>query len=271
MKSIWQLVLINIFCISIYNTVFSANLPVGKIEQAETFDDKTGATTGIFDRWDIKKEDGSYVYIVYKQDKPIKEPLKLVIEKKDENQNIFKKYDTKFFENDVTSNNKFAMYDLLFIEEGKYKLTVFTKNGKFLAEQESNIAYEKEKSTTSTNSDITSDYYKDSDIKINNKSILSKSNSAVFYLNNDKIELTLKVTNDKAFKTTEVYVSVYKKKYKNGKEDGEDFIDKFTFNSIDLTWDWISLPIEFKEKGDYILDVFTKDDVFINTGFLTIK
>lgn len=53
--------------------------------------------------------------------------------------------------------------------------------------------------------------------------------------------------------------------------DNTKLMEDIPVTGIDNDWDWFDTYIEFKEKGNYIIDVWNKDEVFINTGYLKIK
>ena len=62
-----------------------------------------------------------------------------------------------------------------------------------------------------------------------------------------------------------MYVDIY---------TGEDFKEKVSsidYDIDDITWNWISVPIKFYKKGKYVVDFYTQDDVFINSGYFTVK
>lgn len=239
-----------------------------KVQFCETYEAETGETSGYYDSWDIKPA-GGYIYIVYTQDALIKEPLLLEIQKKEDG--VFTFFASRNFLNDVTSKKRYAMYDLEFKEAGTYKVIVKTKNGKFLAEATTkiNVVSDEDKPAST----ITSDYYEDSKIQFgtsvgDNAEIKGESSS--FYLKNGEVSVAILITNGKVFKTEKIKLSVYKKITKNGKEDTK-LVQTIPVTGIGEDWDWVYATIDFTEKGEYIVDVWNENELFINTGYVTIK
>ncbi|MBP6661000.1 MAG: hypothetical protein KA174_09965, partial [Chitinophagales bacterium] len=122
-------------------------------------------------------------------------------------------------------------------------------------------------------STITSDYYEDSKIQFgtsvgDNAEIKGESSS--FYLKNGEVSVATLITNGKVFKTEKIKLSVYKKITKNGKEDTK-LVQTIPVTGIGEDWDWVYATIDFTEKGEYIVDVWNENELFINTGYVTIK
>lgn len=241
-----------------------------KVQFCEKYDAVTGETSGYYNSWDINPT-GGFIYVVYSQNEPIKEPLVLEIERKEDGEYTF--FASRNFLNDISARKTYAMFDMEFKKEGTYKVTVKTKNGKYLAETTTKISVVDPSDKTTTADGITSDYYEDSKVKFgtnidDNAKITGEGTE--FKLKNGVADIQIMILNGKVFKSEKVKLSVYKKIMKNGKEE-TNLVQTIPVTGIAEDWDWIKTNIVFKEKGDYIVDVWNENEVFINTGVLTIK
>lgn len=261
----------------------------GTVQFSEKYDSETGENSGHYTSWDIQPT-GGFIYIVYSQDVAIREPLVLEVEYKKYADDDFTQLKVHNFLNDVTAKKKYAMYDLEFNKAGTFKVIVKTKNGKFLAQATTKInvvddtkssddntseynAQETINTMFGSNDKLTSDYYENSVIKFgtsvgDNATIYGEATE--FKYKSGKTPVVISITNGKVFKCEEIKLSVYKKTKINGKEDTK-LVQTIPVTGIGDDWDWVYATIDFTEKGDYIIDVWNENDVFINTGYVTIK
>lgn len=242
----------------------------GTVQFSEKYDSETGENSGHYTSWDIQPT-GGFIYIVYSQDIAIREPLVLEVEYKEYADDDFTQLEVHNFLNDVTSKKKYAMYDLEFNKAGTFKVIVKTKNGKFLAQATTKINVVDD--SKSSNEELTSDYYENSVIKFGtsageNATIYGEATE--FKYKSGKTPVVISITNGKVFKCEEIKLSVYKKTKINGKEDTK-LVQTIPVTGIGADWDWVYATIDFTERGDYIIDVWNENDVFINTGYVTIK
>lgn len=241
----------------------------GKVVLCEDYNKTTGAPTNISKSWNVTKNTGSNVYIIYQQDYNIKDKLLLFVDKKNSN-GTYISYDTQDFNNDPKADKKnWLMYDYKFKEDGDYRITV-TKNGDdALAVTYTNIGYIKDSDSKSKDTDdfYDTDYYEDSKIEfgttISGTKLTNKGNS--FRLTNGKCDIVGLLTMDKALKIKSFDVTIYY---------GDDYKEKIsqqTYNNASLDWDWIKIPISTLTKaGKYVVDVYTEDDVYVNSGYFEI-
>lgn len=80
--------------------------------------------------------------------------------------------------------------------------------------------------------------------------------------------LTVQVDNGKAMKTTQLIVDVYKKPKGGG--DYTEFVETKRYD-IEAHWNRPYFEYTFYDKGDYKLAVYNGDEIWINTGYLTIN
>lgn len=269
------IILFTVFA-SVLNT-FAQTSSGKQVVLCEDYDKSTGVATGINKNWDIKAE-GSYVYVIYSQDKLIKEDLKLYVDKKN-GSGDFIAYGTYYFNNDIKENPaKWAMYDLKFTEQGDYKITVIGKSENTLAVTYSNIGFmvgedvnaenlKKSKKTTSNNDEIDTYYYENSEMTFGesiSEGVLS-GEATTFKLNGSSKEIKAKIEQDEDLKLTQVVISIY-----TG-TDYKEKVSELSYTIEDPTWNWISVPIKFYKKGKYVVDAYSQDDVFINSGYFEVK
>ncbi|MEZ5055086.1 MAG: hypothetical protein R2807_10065 [Chitinophagales bacterium] len=264
---------ISLLIIALITMSINAIAQNGKVELCEKYDKLTGATSGIYQKWDINKKDGGYIYIVYNQDRTIKEKLMLYVDKLND-KGEYVAYDTQNFENDVNNGKKWAMYDYKFTEEGYYKIMVMGKSDNPLATVTTNIAYIKEDKTTSSSDDYEDDedakdtyYYENSIIKfgtdVKDGDIVGETET--FKLKNGKVDIVTLLTQDDALKSKSLTVSIY------GGTDYTDKIDEIKFSLSDLSWNWVKLPFTIKTKGKFVVDIYNEHDTFINSGYFTVE
>ncbi|MBK6731428.1 MAG: hypothetical protein IPG60_10880 [Bacteroidetes bacterium] len=221
-----------------------------------------GITAGIFEQWEIEPT-GGYIYLVYNQEKIIKDQLQVQMDKLDETTGNYVAYFTG--DMSMQEGKNWAMYDLGFSETGKYIIKVM-KGKKELANTNTEIFLQKADKNISNTGAIDTYYYENSVIKFGTSETdegLPVGENTEFSLgSNDSITLRIFLTNDKVFATDKFYVDVY--------DDEDDLVDAFTIK-IDPEWDQVRFNQWFTKRGEYIIDIFNADDIFINSGEVTIK
>lgn len=244
-----------------------------KAELCSDYNKTTGVPTGVGKYWDVINDGlGSNVYLIYTQDKLIKEDLTLYLDRKNAN-GSYVAYGTYYFNNDIkVSPAKWAMYDVNFKEEGDYRLTVTGKNADALAVTYADIKFIKDKSNNTAKTTKSGDvddtyYYEDSKVTFGESIQDGKlsGEAATFSLIGESKEITAKIEQDDDLKLTLIYVDIY---------TGDDYKEKvssLSYDVEDITWNWISTPIKFYKKGKYVVDFYTQDDVFINSGYFEVK
>jgi hypothetical protein len=263
---------LSLLLIAFFTISFSAIAQNGKVVLCEDYNKTDGTPTGVNKNWDIDKETGSYVYVIYSQDAIIKDKLMLYVDKKNDNGSYIA-FDTQDFTFDPkTERKKWAMYDYKFTESGDYRISVMGKGDDALALTYTNIAYMKdtEKKSTTSVDDESSDtyYYEDSQIKFgesaDDKGVLT-GEASEFKLKNGKKEIICVLEQEKDLKCTEIVVSVY-----HG-DDYKDLVSEETFTVGSLDWNWIKVPISVTKVGKYVVDIYNQNDTFVNSGYFEIK
>ena len=211
-----------------------------KVVLAESFDESDGTPSGVYDSWDIKS-DGGYVYIVYLNDgKKITKPLSLWVDKKDENGD-YVAFSTLEFE--IDKKHTFATYDYLLEEDGDYYFQVDGEN------------------------EIDTYYYEDSKVEfaynVSSTGIAENPQEEFLFIRGgNKIQILF--DNGKEIKTSSVTFSIY------GGKDYSEEIETFDVD-VDPTWGWFKVEQLFLAKGKYVVDIYSEDDIFMNSGYIEIK
>lgn len=223
-----------------------------------------GIADGIYDQWNIKPG-GGYIYIMYKQEKTIKDALTLQIDSLNTATGNYSNYATA--EMAQPEGKNWVIYDMLFTQPGKYSIKVL--NGKkelavtnaevFLVDDSSN-------SVDTSDGGIDTYYYENSEIVFATdvtENLEPIGQSTEFSMGNDTtVQVVVIITNDKRFATDMFYVDIY--------DSDENLYETFTIN-IDPEWDIVKFNQKFNKKGGFFVDIYNGNDIFINTGIVTIK
>lgn len=86
-----------------------------------------------------------------------------------------------------------------------------------------------------------------------------------FKLINGERKLYLKIEQDTPLKLSQLIVDVY-----TGK-DYSEFVNTYYFDIPGVDWTYTYFPITFNKAGKYAVDFYNQDDVFINSGYVTIQ
>lgn len=239
-----------------------------KIEACEDYDKKTGETSGVYTSWDASAKT-PYVYFVFSNDgKRIDGDVFLYVDKYNEKTREYDIFDTKTME--ISENKKWAMFDYDFTEGGKFKLSAADEDGNILASVINTINWSGEKGSSSSDDEsdeVDTYYYENSEVLFctsvsENGDPDGVAEEFSMPRGATSIDVTTYVSNDKPFKTTKFYVDIY--------DSNSDLVDTYEYN-IEEDWDWSKFSITLKKRGDYTIDVYNAEDVFVNSATLTIK
>lgn len=224
------------------------------------YDKVTGVPSDIYASWDIQPVGGSYVYVIYTQDKKIKDELSLRVEKKNYS-GLYDTYATYSFNNDVKAGQNWAMYDMLFTEEGDYRINVVNKSNTTLASTNTSIFFVPEEEPYSTDDSYVDTYYYENSIITLGESVaeggIMSGESTVFKLNNGTAKIAAMLEQDEPLLLSKVYVNVYM---------GEDEISAESYDIPSKDWNYINVYVTVNKPGSYYVDFYTQDDAFINTA-----
>ena len=221
-----------------------------KVVLAESFDESDGTPSGVYDSWDIKS-DGGYVYIVYLNDgKKITKPLSLWVDKKDENGDYY-------FQ--VVDENENVLADT-------YAKVNYIEGVKPTKNDDTEVSDEKE-GDDDDEDEIDTYYYEDSKVefayKVSSTGIAENPQEEFLFIRGgNKIQILF--DNGKEIKTSSVTFSIY------GGKDYSEEIETFDVD-VDPTWGWFKVEQLFLAKGKYVVDIYSEDDIFMNSGYIEIK
>jgi len=228
--------------------------------------DTNGNATGIYNTWDINA-DGGYVYIVYKQPNTFTPGTWYLYMDYDWNKTgVLTAYETISL--DPERGKNWLVYDYKFKDVGKYRAYIM-KDGVEQASVNFEIQYADgvTPASTTTSSTIDTYYYEDSFVEFcssvdsNGRSV----NPVTSYTlpSGGIVETVVLLDNDfKEFKTTKIWVDIYK-------DNAEEPYDTFSVD-VQESWDYCWFKVKFTAPGTYYVDLYTADDIFINTGTITV-
>jgi hypothetical protein len=246
---------------------FALSAVAQSIVLCEDYNKTTGEATGVYKTWDIKS-DGGFIYVVYNQPRKISSgSWYLYIDKDWDDNGKYSAFETIELDEDVSKT--WLMYDFKFTEKGKYKVDIM-KDGVSQATTYTTIQFadgEEGKSTSEDEDEEVDTYYYENSEIIFCESVSAdgdpESEATTFKANREGTrEVTIYLSNDKAFKTTKMYVDIYDSK-------SNEKIDDFTID-VEVDWDWVKFKQTFTKPGEYYIDIYNEDDTFINTATVTI-
>lgn len=217
----------------------------------------SGEPIGISPSWVIKPEGGK-VYMLYKNDGVNISTGTIYIYVDKLSGGTYTEYATKSLTPDKYKS--WCIYDYTFTEAGDYKVTFVDAGKKNLATDYVSISMKE-------STKLSSDYYSGSrvifceDVTSNGDPI---TKSDVFNIGRDGGYVYVLVDHLKELKTTEIIVDIWKG------EGYTEFVETKRF-TVEDNWVWTKFKYTFYAAGDYKISVYNKDEVFINTGYVTIN
>ncbi len=183
--------------------------------------------------------------------------------------------ETKNYDIKETWNKPYFEYT--FAGVGDYKFYVYTADEVFIGA--GTVIMKLKGSTTNTTAPnprstgvtkVDTYYYSDSKIVFCEEVIDNEpsNESTEFTIPKDGGYLTLQVDNGKALKTIQLVVDIYKKP--RGGDDYTEFVETKRYD-IKETWDRPYFTYTFYDAGEYKFSVYNADEVWINSGMVTIK
>ena len=227
--------------------------------------DQNGNYKGAYDEWRIGKG-GNFMYLFYESSTPINDTLFVMIYK------TFNRKDTSLLEYDhyylvPDVSKKFAVNKYIFTKSGKYKITVYDRNNKQIAQPYvADISLIE--SDYSDEHFVDTWYYKTSEIKfyesVVNDSMVGKNTVFNYKTSNNNVILRIEQQNKQPFKTRHFYCKIY------SADNCHELIGTDTYY-IDENWHWTYVSVNINQKGKFIVELYNDDDVFINSAQLEIR
>lgn len=246
-----------IFLFSCLCSVFAqTNESMPSVVLCENYNEQ-GAVTGVFNSWTIDSLGGS-VYVVYSQQEPI--TAKAIYLQVEYLSSSTLEYET---EKTITltpeKGKNWLVYDYFFTKDASYMVSIIM-DGLTLATNYEEFYFE----TRNASDTITTFYYENSYVGFCEKVVDGQmiGESAEFPASpSGTTEVAVYVHNDGPFLTDFFYVDVY--------EDDVN-IDSYEVDVVS-TWNYTHFLQKFDHPGTYEIDIYSGDDVYINTGEIIIK
>lgn len=225
-----------------------------------------GTYSGVYQDVFINKE-GNFMYLFYESTTPITDDTLFVNIEKD-----FNRRDTNYYKYDyyylvVDNSNKWAVNKYIFTKPGRYKISTFNKNGDEISKPYyANVGYYESEYDDLLIKD--SWYYSSSIVTFYEKnigdSLIGENKIFNYQANGTTLALKIAQQNQKELNTTNLFVAIYTD------DKNHELINKNSYY-ISREWWWTYVPIYIKNKGKYSVEVYTNNDIFINSGKVEIK
>lgn len=225
--------------------------------------DTEGKASGIYSTWSIKAE-GSSVYVLYNQSTIMQSGTwYLYIDRDYDNTGNYDPAETLPIE---PAGKNWFVYDLLLTDSGKYKATVM-RDGLEQASTYYEVNYKEGEGSVTTDDATDTYYYENSTVQFCTSVDAGGTPAGVtetFTLHGAS-SVTFRVyveNNGNPFKTTQMFIDIFD-------NDGND-IDSYSVD-VQPDWTYFSFGQTLDKPGIYNFDVYTDDDIFVNSGTLTIE
>lgn len=228
----------------------------------------TGEPKGQSSRWSITPTAGN-VYILYQNDYVNISTSKIYFFIDLLTDGEYKEFDTKSVTPDKYKS--YVIYDYKFSKAGEYRVIVYDGLMNKLCTEYVTITMKSETTTTTTTTQTnkyTTSYYSGATVTFC-LDVDSEGNaitpSTVFNINEESGSYIYILLNSaKALKTTELIVDIWKG------DSYTDFVETKRI-SVEDNWEFAYFKYTFYKKGNYKFSVFTKDETFIQAGYVTIN
>ena len=226
---------------------------------------KDGTYSGTYSNWSIEKT-GNYVYLFFESATPVSDTVMVKIDR------IYNRRDTSYYEFDhyylvPEESKKFAVNKYTFTKPGNYRINVYDRNGVRLAEPHfTEIKFAENEYDQLLFKD--SWYYNTSKIyfyeKMIGDSMVGKTSIFNLKQNETTAILYIEQENQKPLKSGHLFVSVY------SDDSCHELVSAYTYY-INENWFWTFIPVSFKRKGKFIVELYNDNDVFIQREKIEIR
>lgn len=128
------------------------------------------------------------------------------------------------------------------------------------------ISFAQSTPTTPKEAEIDTYYYENSTVEISEgvdmKTYTAVKPNTTFKLKDGNAKVTVILKLDKPFQTKKVVVDIY--------DENDELYDTFEVDAKE-DWDFISFNVDFDTEGQYFLDLYTADDIFINSAEVQVE
>lgn len=221
--------------------------------------DSSGTASAIYSIWDIKPT-GSYIYVHYKQPTVITAGSWTLQMERDSS--LTGKYLVeKTVKLSPRTGKNWYVYDYFFKRAGRYRATI-KYNGVAKASTVFTVEVKEE------DGELDTYYYEDSELyfcksvsegqPVGDTSVFSLKGAAA-------VPVTIYLSNaNKPFRTKKLYVDIYLR--------GGDAAPVKSYElAVHAEWDYMSFVHRFDKPGTYDVDIYSEEDLFVNSGAVEIK
>lgn len=214
--------------------------------------DKDGIADPNFtsDEWKIDAIEGSFLYVLFKQEKEITDPkLYLFIDKKInvEGKETFEEYDNKKIY--INKKRNWAALQYTFLQAGIYKISIADADKKIIISKEVTISY---KSKILFSHDLNEQKY-------------PISHQKIFKLEKAKQGVYIFIKDENPFNSQSLKV-VIEKQNKDG--NYQKYTEETFFIDKELRFSFFEQSFEL--KGTYRISVFKEEEIVLAVGFLKV-
>ncbi len=175
---------------------------------------------------------------------------------------------------DITSTWEDTHFKYSFYKGGDYKVSIYNKEGTWIANGFVTIKVNvdtgnEEKKDDKYNDPSSTFYYMNSKVQFCldlDDNQMPKKPGTSYIISKKGSWIYVHVQNDKKLATSQLIVRVYKKKGKDYKE-----LIETKYYDIKPEWEDTHFKYTFYKSGDYKVSVSSKDDVWINSGYVKIS
>lgn len=227
--------------------------------------DNEGKYSGVLDDIYINKN-GNFMYVFYESMSQINDTVFISIEKD------YNRKDTNFYKFDhyylvPDASKKWAVNKYIFTKPGRYKFSIYNRNGDEIAmPYYAKIGYYDNEYDDLLIKDTW--YYNTSKITFYEKnigdSLIAENTVFNYQAAETKIILKIEQINKKPLNTNNLFVKIYT-------EDKNHELISSDAYYVNSNWWWTYVPIYFKNKGKFMVEVYTNNDVFIQRKNVEIK
>lgn len=227
--------------------------------------DHDGKCLNTYDNWSIQKT-GNFIYLLYQSDNPIDDTLYVNIQK------TFSRKDSNYYYYDYyylvpDAAKKWASNKYTFTAPGNYRISVYNrKTEQLLGTLITTINYAEDEYAGYNFADTW--YFSESKIAfceaVINGKLIGEEKAFKQKAEGNTITLYLEQNGQKALKTDHLYLKIY------APDECNRLVASFE-SSIERSWYWTFVKIYLKNKGKYLVEVYTQDDVYINSGVVEIN
>lgn len=225
-----------------------------------------GTYSGVYENVFINKE-GNFMYLFYESSTPITDDTLYVNINKEFNRRDSNFYKFDYYHLVVDNSKMWAVNKYIFTKPGRYKISTFNKNGDEIAKPYyANVGYYESEYDDLLIKD--SWYYSSSKLSFYEKniedSLIGENNIFNYQSPETKIILKIEQENNKPLNTSNLFAKIY------SDDKNQEFISANSYY-VNANWWWTYVPIYFKSKGKFIVELYTNNDIFIQRKKVEIK